>query len=71
MLTQLSAQAEEQRALVGGDSTLDAVELERSLGTALDTANAFDRIVLESMGVKTIWVENFADLPELLARIPG
>ena len=59
------------RALVGGDSTLDAVELERSLETALDTANAFDRIVLESMGVKTIWVESFADLPELLARIPG
>jgi hypothetical protein len=71
VLTQLSVQAEEQRALVGGESTLDAVELERSLETALDTANAFDRIVLESMGVKTIWVESFADLPALLARIPG
>jgi hypothetical protein len=70
VLAQLSAQAEEQRELVGGKSTLSTVELARSLQTALDTANAFDRTVLESMGVKTVWLQSFADMPELLARIP-
>jgi hypothetical protein len=71
VLAQLSSEAEAHRALVGGESTLSARELERSLGTALDTADSFDRTVLESMGVKTLWLQSFDDLPELLARIPG
>ncbi len=71
VLGRLAAQADQQRKLVGGDSTLSTQDLERSLQGALVTADSYDRTVLESMGVKTVWLDTFQDLPALLARIAG
>lgn len=45
------------------------MDLEDALRATLRQADTYDREVLESMGTKTIWLEDFADLPLLLDRI--
>jgi hypothetical protein len=35
----------------------------------LRQADAYDRNLFEAMGVKTIWLEDYDDIPALLARI--
>jgi hypothetical protein len=40
-----------------------------SLGTALRLADRLDRELFESMGVKTVWLQDYSDVPALLAAI--
>ncbi len=35
----------------------------------LEQADSYDRNLFEAMGVKTLWVEDYDDIPALLARI--
>ena len=35
----------------------------------LQQADTYDRNLFESMGVKTIWLEDYDDIPALLERI--
>jgi hypothetical protein len=44
-------------------------QLSAALDAALQQADTYDRQVFESMGVKTIWLESFDDIPELIDRI--
>jgi hypothetical protein len=44
--------------------------MEDAIRAALRQADTYDREVFESMGVKTIWIEDWADLPPLLDTIP-
>jgi hypothetical protein len=54
--------SEEERAALKHPAAVDA---------ALKLADRYDRELLESMGVKTLWLEEFADLAPLLEAIPG
>ena len=57
---QLESTRETRRPLWAIDTLLDAT---------LRQAETHERIVSESLGVKTIWVEDFDDIPEMLAAI--
>jgi len=46
-------------------------EVGQALRATLRQADTYDRELFESMGVKTIWLEEYADLPGLLARVTG
>jgi hypothetical protein len=56
-------------ARTGHDSESAPIDLEEALRATLRQADTYDREVLESMGTKTIWLEEFSDLPLLLDRI--
>ena len=44
-------------------------ELEEPVRAILEQADAYDRNLFEAMGVKTIWVEDYDDIPALLDQI--
>jgi hypothetical protein len=44
-------------------------ELEEPVRAILEQADSYDRNLFESMGVKTIWVEDYDDIPALLDQI--
>jgi hypothetical protein len=44
-------------------------ELQEAVLSVLKQADSYDRNLFESMGVKTIWVENYDDIPALLDLI--
>ncbi len=44
-------------------------ELQEPVRAILQQADAYDRNLFESMGVKTIWVEDYDDIPTLLDQI--
>jgi hypothetical protein len=45
--------------------------LESAVAAVLQQADSYDRNLFESMGVKTIWLEEYDDIPALLEEIPG
>jgi hypothetical protein len=51
----------------------DPRELLDVIDSTLRQADTYDRQLFESMGVKTIWLSSFADIPPLLEEIvrPG
>jgi len=49
--------------------TKDTAELETAIDAVLRQADAYDRELFSTMGVRTIWLEEFTDLPDLLGRI--
>jgi hypothetical protein len=44
-------------------------ELQEAVLSVLEQADSYDRNLFEAMGVKTIWVDDYDDIPTLLARI--
>lgn len=54
------------RSLLKGPDALNA-----ALDAVLAQADTYDREVFESMGVKTIWVDDFAEIPDVLGAIAG
>ncbi|HKV13122.1 MAG TPA: SIR2 family protein [Thermoanaerobaculia bacterium] len=53
------------------DVRKDVPQLEEAVQAVLHQADSYDRNLFESMGVKTIWVEDYDDIPALLERIPA
>lgn len=49
----------------------DEPRLEEAVQAVLHQADSYDRNLFESMGVKTIWVEDYDDIPALLEKIPA
>jgi len=49
------------------DKTPD--ELDAAVTAAVQQADTYDREVFESMGVKTIWIESFEDIPAIIDAI--
>ena len=47
----------------------DIPELKEPVRAILEQADSYDRNLFESMGVKTIWVEDYDDIPPLLDQI--
>jgi hypothetical protein len=54
----------------GFDEAKRPEQLEEAVGAALLQADSYDRQVFESMGVKTIWVGGFDEIPAIVDAIP-
>jgi hypothetical protein len=61
--------AEQWADRLGTERERSPIDLDEALRATLRQADSYDREVLEGMGTKTIWLENFEDLPLLLDRI--
>ena len=57
--------------ILGYDEQKDPPELTDALNAVLRQADTYDRALFETMGVKTIWLESFGDLPKLRDKIPA
>jgi hypothetical protein len=55
----------------GFDEMKRPQELEDAVHQALGQADTYDREVFESMGVKTIWVDGFDEMPDVVDAISG
>jgi hypothetical protein len=53
----------------GFDERKKPLQLEESIHAALRQADTYDREVFESMGVKTIWVNRFDDVADVISAI--
>jgi hypothetical protein len=53
----------------GFDEQKKPSQLEEAIHAALRQADTYDREVFESMGVKTIWVDQFDDVPGIISAI--
>ena len=66
----------EKRALrwgkiLGYDEQKKEKQLSAALNQALEQADSYDRALFQTMGVKTIWLNSFDDIPTLLDMIPA
>jgi hypothetical protein len=66
----------EQRArkwgeILGLTEFKDPPQLSAAVDAALKQADTYDRQLFETMGVKTVWLESFDDIPPLIDRISG
>ena len=55
--------------ILGFDEQKDPPELADALNAVLRQADTYDRALFQTMGVKTIWLESFDDIPKLLDKI--
>jgi hypothetical protein len=53
----------------GRDEMKTPSALEDSIRAALGQADSYDREVFEGMGVKTIWVNGFAEIADIVTAI--
>lgn len=51
------------------DPPKEVPELREAVLSVLEQADSYDRNLFEAMGVKTLWVEDYDDIPALLERI--
>lgn len=57
--------------ILGSPQVKTPPELSDAVDDALKQADTYDRELFESMGVKTIWLESFDDIPGLIDAIGG
>lgn len=57
--------------ILGYNEQKDPPQLAQALNKVLRQADTYDRAVFQTMGVKTIWLESFDDIPLLLDKIPA
>jgi hypothetical protein len=71
VMTDVERRARDYAALLGSgfDEQKKPPELEESIHAALRQADTYDREVFESMGVKTIWVDRFDDIADVIGAI--
>jgi hypothetical protein len=70
-MTEVERRAREYATLLGSgfDEQKKPFQLEESIHAALRQADTYDREVFESMGVKTIWVDRFDEVPDVISAI--
>ncbi len=70
-MTEVDRRARNYAALLGSgfDEHKKPDQLEEAIRAALLQADSYDRQVYESMGVKTIWVDRFDQVPDVIAAI--
>jgi hypothetical protein len=70
-MTEIERRARDYAALLGSglDERKTPPELEESVHAALRQADTYDREVFESMGVKTIWVDRFDEIIDVISAI--
>jgi len=71
VMAEVERRAREYATLLGYgfDERKKPLQLEESIHAALRQADTYDREVFESMGVKTIWVNRFDEIPDIIAAI--
>ncbi len=71
VMTEVERRARDYAALLGQgyDEHKKPDQLHNSINAALRQADTYDREVFESMGVKTIWVDRFDDVPAIITAI--
>jgi hypothetical protein len=71
VMAEVERRARDYAALLGAgfDQQKRPDQLDESIHAALRQADTYDREVFESMGVKTIWVDRFDDVPGILRAI--
>ena len=71
VMTEVERRARSYAALLGQgiDEHKEPMNLEESIHAALKQADSYDREVFESMGVKTIWVDQFEHIPDIIDAI--
>ena len=69
VLRDIRARAKRYRQEVGMEPPQEVPELTEAIEAVLRQADSYDRNLFESMGVKTIWVEDYDDIPALLEAI--
>jgi hypothetical protein len=71
VMTEVERRARDYATLLGSgfDEQKKPAQLEKSINAALRQADTYDREVFESMGVKTIWVDRFDDVPDVIDAI--
>jgi hypothetical protein len=71
VMAEVERRARDYAALLGAgfDEQKKPFQLEESIHSALRQADTYDREVFESMGVKTIWVDRFEDVPDVIGAI--
>jgi hypothetical protein len=72
--TQVVANVDERARRHGrilGDQELkDKTQILEAIDAMLRQADSYDRELFETMGVKTIWLEDYPDIPALLREVP-
>ncbi len=69
VLRDIRDRARRFRKELGIDPPEDVPELQEAVLAMLQQADSYDRNLFESMGVKTVWVEDYDDIPALLEQI--
>jgi hypothetical protein len=71
-MTEVDRRARDYAALLGSgfDEYKKPDQLEEAIRAALLQADSYDRQVFESMGLKTIGVDRFDQVPDIIAAIP-
>jgi hypothetical protein len=72
-MTEVERRARDYAALIGteGAGQKRPAELEQVIHSALHQADTYDREVFESMGVRTVWLDDFDHITDLLNAIPA
>jgi hypothetical protein len=70
-MAEVERRAREHAALLGSgfDEQKKPSQLEESIHAALRQADTYDREVFQSMGVETIWVDRFDEVPDVISAI--
>jgi hypothetical protein len=70
-MTEVERRARDYATLLGNgfDERKQPYQLEESIKAALRQADTYDREVFESMGVKTIWVNAFNEVADIITVI--
>ena len=71
VMTEVERRARQYATLLGPgfDEQKKPFQLEEAIHLALQQADTYDREVFLSMGVKTIWVDRFDDVPDIISAI--
>jgi len=69
VMQQVTERARHHGAVLGDEEMKDTQALSEAIDAVLRQADTYDRRLFETMGIKTIWLSDYADLPTLLARI--
>lgn len=68
-MAEVERRARNYATLLGFDEQKKPDQLQEAVHAALHQADTYDREVFESMGVKTIWVDRFEDVPDIVTAI--
>jgi hypothetical protein len=69
VLGRIESLARRHAAILGDRKLREPQALSDAVDAILRQADTYDRKLFESMGVKTIWLADYADLPALLDRV--
>lgn len=70
-MNDITTRANRWGQILGYPEQKDQPQLAEALDAALQQADTYDSELFQSMGVKTIWLDSYDDIPGLLDKIPA